>query len=118
MNFWLARDSHEEWLCAAAHSHPYDAKGRRREYETIPKRLNALQDDPYRSLAGFVRRGGGYAKDATPFSEFLWADFFRPQISAKLLQQAFGRAVTKGIALARSDAASYLPGWTGVVGGC
>src|SRR5436305_4773273 len=30
-------------------------------------------DDPYRSLAGEVRRAGGYAKEATPFSEFLWA---------------------------------------------
>lgn len=95
-------------------AHPYDAKGRRREYADIPTRLSRLQDDPYRSLAGFVRRGGGYAKDATPFAEFLWADFFRPQFNIKQLQQSFGVAVKKGIALARSDSASYLPGWTGV----
>jgi hypothetical protein len=98
-------------------AHPYDAKGRRQEYGAIPKRLSGLQDDPYRSLAGFVRRGGGYAKDATPFAEFLWADFFRPQIDVKLLRRSFGLAVRRGLALARSDSARYLPGWTGRSGG-
>lgn len=98
-------------------AHPYDAKGRRLEYAAIPKHLAGLQDDPYRSLAGFVRRGGGYAKDATPYSEFLWADFFRPHFSITLLQRSLERAVKKGIALARSDRASYLPGWTGTADG-
>lgn len=97
-------------------AHPYDAKGKRLDFQAIPKRLADMQDDPYRSLAGFVRQGGGYAKDAAPFSEFLWADFFRPQISAKLLRRAFGLAVRKGIALARSEAARYLPGWAGADG--
>ena len=94
-------------------AHPYDAKGRRQEYSAIPKRLSGMQDDPYRSLAGFVRRGGGYAKDAMPYTEFLWADFFRPQIEVKLLRRSFGSAVKRALALARSDSARYLPGWTG-----
>ena len=43
----------------------------------IPKSIDALIDDPFRSLAGGLRRVGGFAKDTTPFSEFLWADFLR-----------------------------------------
>lgn len=98
-------------------AHPYDAKGRRLDFAAMPKRLSGMQDDPYRSLAGFVRQGGGYAKDATPYSEFLWADFFRLQFSVKQLQHSLEPAVEEGIALARSQSASYLPGWTGAIEG-
>jgi hypothetical protein len=52
-----------------------DSKGERRHYNDIPKRVSDLVDDPFRSLAGELRRAGGFAKDTTPFSEFLWADF-------------------------------------------
>ena len=44
--------------------------------------MKDLVDDPFRSLAGELRRVGGYAKDTTPFSEFLWADFLRRRSSA------------------------------------
>jgi hypothetical protein len=50
---------------------PFDAKGRRRAISQIPKHVDQLIDDPYRSLAGELRRAGGYAKNDTPFAEFL-----------------------------------------------
>lgn len=106
--FWRVMEFHD-W------AHPYDGTGRRQGYDAIPKRLVDLQDDPYRSLAGFVRLAGGYAKDATPYSEFLWADLFRMQISRKLIQQSRPSAINKALKLARSKQASYLPGWTGAV---
>jgi hypothetical protein len=34
-----------------------------------------MGDDPYRGLAGELRRSGGFAKDATLFSEFIWPIF-------------------------------------------
>jgi len=100
-------------------AHPYDDKGQRADYAAIPTRISKLRDDPYRSLAGFVRQAGGYAKDASPFSEFLWADFFRPQISRKELQAAGTSALPvellqRAVALARGATAHYLPGWTGM----
>ena len=57
--------------------HPFDEDGKRRAYSDIPKSIEDMKDDPFRSLAGALRRKGGYAKDTTPFSEFLWADFLR-----------------------------------------
>ena len=45
-----------------------------------------MEDDPYRSLAGELRTMGGFAKDSSPFSEFLWADFLRPRIKAKTIR--------------------------------
>ena len=95
--------------------HPFDADGRRRSYKEIPDKISKLVDDPYRSLAGELRRAGGFAKDTTPFSEFLWADFFRPLIKRKTIESEFARAMEKALELAKSKNANYLPGWCGAV---
>ena len=95
--------------------HPYDADGRRRDFDDIPKTLKAMKDDPFRSLAGELRRAGGYAKDTTPFSEFLWADFLRRRMKAKDVHDDFDAALIKALKLAKSIKAGYLPGWCGPV---
>jgi len=99
-----------------AWSHPYDRRGRRRDYREMPRRLTQLENDPYRSLAGMVRRAGGFAKDQEPFVEFLWADFFRPRVSARLIRREQRRATALAMRLARSSDARYLPGWSGKSG--
>jgi hypothetical protein len=96
-----------------AWSHPYDHEGKRRDYRDMPQRLTQLEDDPYRSLAGLVRAAGGFAKDQAPFVEFLWADYFRPLVAARLIKKDPRRAARVATRLARSQAARYLPGWTG-----
>jgi len=93
--------------------HPYDDKGRRRDYTDIPKSVTELVDDPFRSLAGELRRAGGYAKDTTPFSEFLWADFLRRRLKRKLVESDFDRALERALELAKSTDANFLPGWCG-----
>jgi hypothetical protein len=104
--FWTVMDN-RNWM------HPFDAKGRRRHYKDIPKSVTELVDDPFRSLAGELRRAGGYAKDTTPFSEFIWADFLRRRMKRKLVERDFQRAVEKALELGRSMDANYLPGWCG-----
>ncbi len=96
--------------------HPFNANGQRGDYGDIPKTIVKLKDDPYRSLAGAVRRLGGYAKTDVPYSEFLWADFFRHRIDAALLKDDFGRAAAKALKLAHRAQASYLPGFCGAQG--
>jgi hypothetical protein len=93
--------------------HPFDADGNRRGHQDIPKAIGKLDDDPYRSLAGELRRAGGYAKDATPYSEFLWADFLRRRIVRKAIDQDFKAAVLDAVAHAHGKAARHLPGWCG-----
>ena len=93
--------------------HPFDAKGKRRPYEMIPRSIRDLKDDPYRSLAGELRRLGGFAKDTTPFSEFLWADFLRKRIKARLTKKDFAQALEASLKLSRTREAEYLPGWCG-----
>jgi hypothetical protein len=74
--FWRVME-HHDW------AYPFDQTGERCGFDAIPKRIAQLVDDPYRSLAGFLRGAGGYAKDASPFAEFLWADYLRQHISPR-----------------------------------
>jgi hypothetical protein len=104
--FWTYMDN-RAWC------HPYDAAGKRRDFDAIPKQVSDLADDPYRSLSGELRRAGGFAKDTTPFAEFLWADFLRRKIKAKDVEEDFGGALSKALKLAKGDKAKYLPGWCG-----
>jgi hypothetical protein len=104
--FWGVMDN-KRWV------YPYDAKGERRHFSDLPKSVEGLKDDPFRSLAGELRRAGGFAKDTTPFSEFLWADFLRRHIQRKTAEDHFTKAMEKALELAKTDKAIYLPGWCG-----
>src|SRR5205085_3911830 len=42
--FWIVLDN-RGWM------HPFDRDGRRRGYEDLPKSIDAVEDDPFRSLA-------------------------------------------------------------------
>ena len=105
-SFWFVLDN-QNWM------HPFDDNGRRRGYAEIPKSVRGLVDDPFRSLAGELRRAGGFAKDTTPFSEFLWADFLRRRIKRKAVEDNFAHAVERALQIAKSREADYLPGWCG-----
>jgi len=107
-SFWTVCE-HRNWV------HPYDDRGQRRATGDIPKKIEGLADDPYRSLAGELRRCGGFAKDTTPYSEFLWADFLRQRLSRRRVDADFEKALAKALKLARGHDAGYLPGWCGPV---
>ena len=106
--FWVVMDN-RNWM------HPFDAAGERRHYKDLPKSVIDLVDDPFRSLAGELRRAAGFAKDTTPYSEFLWADFLRRRIKRKLVETDFDRSLDRALQLAKSMDADYLPGWCGPV---
>jgi len=95
--------------------HPFDADGKRRAYSDIPKNIKDMTDDPFRSLAGALRRKGGYAKDTTPFSEFLWAEFLRRRIDHAQVDKNFAAALEAAFELAKKTEADHLPGWCGPV---
>ncbi len=106
--FWIYMDN-RGWC------HPYDAEGRRGGFDDIPKSIDALADDPYRSLAGALRRAGGFAQDPTPVREVIWADFLRRRIKPASVHKNFAAALDKALALAKQQDAAFLPGWCGPV---
>jgi hypothetical protein len=108
-SFWVFMDGHG-WC------HPYDEDGKRRDYDDIPTGVAKMRDDPFRSLAGELRRAGGFSKDATPFSEFLWADFLRRKVKVGRIRDNFDAALAQALQLAKLKDADYLPGWCGPSG--
>ncbi len=104
--FWVFVDN-RNWI------HPFDDHGVRRTYGDIPKSIAALTDDPFRSLAGALRRAGGYAKEETPFSEFIWADCLRRRIKRSHVEKHFEKALDEALTFCHEPATSYLPGWCG-----
>jgi hypothetical protein len=104
--FWTFMDN-RNWL------HPFDVDGKRQAHSRLPKMISGLEDDPYRSLAGELRRAGGFAKDNAPYSEFLWADFLRRRVDFHTVEKDFERAVTEALDIAHHGHANYLPGWCG-----
>lgn len=106
VSFWRFLDNRA--LC-----HPYNDDGHRVTFDEIPTSVAKLKDDPYRSLAGNLRHVGGYSKDMTPFSEFLWVDFLRSRIKRKAIEDDFDSALKRALKLAKSEDADFLPGWCG-----
>lgn len=105
-HFWRFLDN-KGWL------HPFDEHGERQPYSAIPKKIGQLKDDPFRSLAGAVRKAGGYAKETTPFMEFIWADYFRHAFRARDIRDHWERTLEEATALARRHDAHFMPGWCG-----
>jgi hypothetical protein len=103
-DFWKEMDRNL-WV------HPLDEHGVRHYYPAIPYHLEKLVDDPYRSLAGYVRDAGGYLKTPTAFAEFVWADFFRRSIAVEDLKADFHAAVQSAVTLATGELAKGLPGF-------
>lgn len=107
-NFWVVMD-HHQWV------HLYNSASVGREFIAVPKHLENLKDDPFRNLAGVIRHAGRFAKDITPFSEFLWAEFFWGRITLGSTDLNLAKALGKAMKVARSQEASYLPSWSGVI---
>jgi hypothetical protein len=94
--------------------HPFDENGHRcARYEEIPESIEGMADDPFRSLAGVLRRSGVFAKDITPFSEFQWANFLRSKLEEKPTKANFKDMLNQAKKFARQKHAKYLPGWCG-----
>src|SRR5215469_4700913 len=100
-------------MAASRWVHPIDQNGEQRTFEDIPDHLEKLIDDPYRSLAGYVRNAGGFEKTPTAFAEFVWADFFRPRVAIGPTRPDFNSSVEAAVKLATSKQAAHLPGYKG-----
>jgi hypothetical protein len=84
----------------------------------LPKTLEAMTDDPYRSLAWFVRHKGGFCKSPREFAEFAWADWFRSKSLALEIQNLpsdpndKNATVDEAVEMAHSSEAESLPGYS------
>lgn len=108
--FWKEMQEHKYvWM--------YDENGKELCLDTylkvVPKTIKDLKNDPYRSIAGVIRKMGIYKKDWTPFSEFTWANFLRKHMDLKhdkTIKKFSEDELDKAISLSKSDTALGLPG--------
>ena len=92
----------------------HDAHGAVIKPEQLPRSIQFLPDDPYRSLAALVRNADAIQKIKIPFSEFAWADFFRKHIEHELVDDMLRCSnVTRAVKIARSQLAKNIPGFVG-----
>ena len=94
--------------------HPFDHHGQRIAPSALPGAIRQLKRDAHRDLAWSVREAGGFMKSDLPYSEFRWAQFFRSRIPRTSVLRDFEYAHDRGMMLARSEAASHLPGFDGL----
>ena len=91
----------------------------------LPTSIKDLSNDPFRSLAGAVRKSCGFEKSAKKSSsddylEFQWADYLRTHwsqtgIAAKDIDANFDKATQAALHLAAQKDAMSLPGYTGTI---
>jgi hypothetical protein len=72
--FWVFLD-HRGWV------YPYNADGVRQSFDSIPKSVEDLVDDPFRSLAGELRRAGGTRGKFPGERRWIYADAWRMRLA-------------------------------------
>lgn len=102
-----------KWMYKTRNSYPYCQFGEGpRKPLYLPKDIRGLADDPYRSIAWFVRKAGAFENSDRNYAEFQWANFFR---SRKLLDthgpRGMPKALVKAVHLAQNKSAKGLPGY-------
>ena len=102
-----------KWMFKSRNAYPFCQFGEGpRKALYLPKDVRGLADDPYRSLAWFVRKAGGFENSERNFAEFRWANFFRKKgILDNRGLRGMKEALVEAVRLAQSPAAKGLPGY-------
>ena len=94
-------------------SHDYLWISPNSNFKSLPRNVDDLIDNPYRSLAWKVRKMGGFYKVEKPFQEFYWSDFFRTNgiILNSSNEADILRVLPDAMKLAASNKAKNTPGF-------
>jgi hypothetical protein len=97
---------------AKNHSYLYDQNNVLRPFSSLPGQIDQLADDPYRSLAYFIKKKDCIGDPKQNYAEFAWAQFFRKSINKEEIDNDFNKAVDDACVAAKSPAAkqAHLPG--------
>jgi hypothetical protein len=86
--------------------------------DALPKSLEQLPDDPYRTLAWMVRKRDGFCRtlvEQKEFAEFIWADWMRgrAELPAEQVAVAPDKMLDVALKLAKSPVAAGVSGYVG-----
>lgn len=102
-----------KWMSEKRNMYPFCQFGEGpRSALYLPRDIRGLADDPYRSLAWYVRKAGAFENSDRNFAEFQWANFFRKK---GLLDErgllGMPEALLEAVRLAQTPEAKHLPGF-------
>jgi hypothetical protein len=102
-----------KWMVSSRNMYPFCQFGEGPRHALyLPDDIRGLADDPYRSLAWFVRKSGAFENSDRNFAEFKWANFFRKKnLLIKHGKKGLPQAMVEAVRLAQSPAAKKLPGF-------
>jgi hypothetical protein len=105
---FLANMNRRGWL------HPYDERGTRVGLDIIPESVADMPDDPYQSLAAFLRLAGVFENPGEFNAKFAWADFLRKRVSGDPHSvEGFANMLAMAFRLSNTREARALPGYLG-----
>jgi hypothetical protein len=82
------------------------------DVDKIPKSVADMPDDPYQSLAAFLRVGGAFENPGEFNAKFAWADFLRHWVIGDPHSvEGFAWMPATACRLSRSPGARALPGY-------
>ena len=86
--------------------------------DALPKSLEQLPDDSYRTFAWMLRKKDGFCRalmEQKEFAEFIWADWMRgiAELPAEQVTVAPDKMLEVALKLAKSPIAAGLPGYVG-----
>jgi hypothetical protein len=103
---FLAEMNNRGWL------HPYNERGEKVDVGTLPRTVASMPDDPYLSLAAFLRVAGVYENPGDFNAKFAWADYLRKQVTGDSgTVEGFAEMLALAYRIAHTPEARSLPGY-------
>lgn len=92
--------------------YPFDQFGKGpHDIKHMPEDIRGMANDPYRSLAWYVRQEGGFDKVKVPFVEFQWANYFRKHVRTFPSRDHMDESIKEALIVSRRPEAKDLPGY-------
>ncbi|MGT2477720.1 ParB-like protein [Paraburkholderia terrae] len=94
--------------------HPYNERGEKVPIDTLPVTVADMPDDPYQSLAAFLRVAGVYENPGEFNAKFAWADYLRKRVTGNPATiEGFAEMLAAAYRVAHTGEARLLPGYRG-----
>lgn len=105
---FLAAMMERGWL------HPFNERGEKVDVASLPRTVAEMPDDPYQSLAAFLRIAQVFENPGEFNAKFAWADYLRKQVTGDSgTIEGFADMLATAFRFAHTQEARALPGYLG-----
>lgn len=92
--------------------HPFNERGEKVDIACLPRSVADMPDDPYQSLAAFLRMAGVFENPGEFNAKFAWADYLRQHVTGDSgTIEGFAQMLATAFSVAHTREARSLPGY-------